>query len=494
MVLLDPVNQEANESDRLLGGHSNQPPTNNFQNDELDHDSNIEEVDLDVSERDAVTMKHGKVVKKPLLPNFTAMSKREVAYFSLRTSKIIIISVIFFVFGVLFSVFHEVPQEETIHHVPIGETFNRYIEMEHTSPLSILTIQVEIPVVSNPVLYRAKKNLLKDGKTEDWNLEFQLQRNSLLSNLDQVDEEHHFIDLANQTYVLPFFSHVKNQTEENNSTIIEADVEAISGSFTFYTDYNTLSHDVQQNTTYRLRISTNLPDNVTNTYVVKVNFQQQPDFARYNVIYAALVLLFVYVLIIFELIHRTIAGMVGSFVVLAVLAIVNQRPTLSEICEWMEYDTLALLFGMMIMVGIFSNTGFFEWSALLAYKLSKGKVWRLTVILCLFTAIVSAFLDNVTTILLVAPVTLRYVIIIVHEIYCGIDCVALLVCHPFQLLSVKSSYPMWEEQPLLLEIHQLLSLSIILESRHWVLVLQTFHCIWLHVQSLLQYLHSFPSV
>ena len=99
--------------------------------------------------------------------------------------------------------------------------------------------------------------------------------------------------------------------------------------------------------------------------------------------------------------------MVGSFLVLAILAMVNRRPSLFEICEWMEYDTLALLFGMMVMVGIFSNTGFFEWAALLAYKLSRGKVWRLTIILCLFTAVVSAFLDNVTTILLVVPVTLR---------------------------------------------------------------------------------------
>ena len=60
------------------------------------------------------------------------------------------------------------------------------------------------------------------------------------------------------------------------------------------------------------------------------------------------------------------------------------------------------------MVGIFSQTGFFEWTAVKAYKISKGNVWRLVTILCIFTAIVSAFLDNVTTILLLAPVTIRY--------------------------------------------------------------------------------------
>lgn len=69
------------------------------------------------------------------------------------------------------------------------------------------------------------------------------------------------------------------------------------------------------------------------------------------------------------------------------------------------------------MVGIFSQTGFFEWGAVKAYKYSKGKIWRLIVILCLFTALVSAFLDNVTTILLLTPVTIRYQIIICLSLF-----------------------------------------------------------------------------
>jgi len=57
-------------------------------------------------------------------------------------------------------------------------------------------------------------------------------------------------------------------------------------------------------------------------------------------------------------------------------------------------------------VGIVSNTGIFEFTALKAYKLAKGNLWHVTVMLCCFTALVSAFLDNVTTIILVAPVTI----------------------------------------------------------------------------------------
>ena len=61
----------------------------------------------------------------------------------------------------------------------------------------------------------------------------------------------------------------------------------------------------------------------------------------------------------------------------------------------------------MILVGIFSTTGFFEWIAVKAYTISRGHIWWLTFILCMFTAVVSAFLDNVTTILLLTPVTIR---------------------------------------------------------------------------------------
>ena len=61
----------------------------------------------------------------------------------------------------------------------------------------------------------------------------------------------------------------------------------------------------------------------------------------------------------------------------------------------------------MIMVGIMAHTGIFEWFAVEAYKKSKGNVWSLVVILCVVTAILSAFLDNVTTMLLLTPVTIQ---------------------------------------------------------------------------------------
>ena len=72
----------------------------------------------------------------------------------------------------------------------------------------------------------------------------------------------------------------------------------------------------------------------------------------------------------------------------------------------MEWSSLGLLFGMMLIVGELSHTGIFEWLSVRLLVASKGSYNRLMVLLCLLTAVASAFLDNVTTMLLVAPVTI----------------------------------------------------------------------------------------
>uniref|UniRef100_A0A670I812 OCA2 melanosomal transmembrane protein n=1 Tax=Podarcis muralis TaxID=64176 RepID=A0A670I812_PODMU len=109
---------------------------------------------------------------------------------------------------------------------------------------------------------------------------------------------------------------------------------------------------------------------------------------------ASVILAGVYVLIIFE---------VRFFFK---YCIKNSR-YLVKVVAWIDYETLALLFGMMLLVAIFSETGFFDYCAVKAYRLSRGKVWAMIIILCLIAAILSAFLDNVTTMLLFTPVTIR---------------------------------------------------------------------------------------
>ena len=119
------------------------------------------------------------------------------------------------------------------------------------------------------------------------------------------------------------------------------------------------------------------------------------------------IMAFVFILIMTEVLHRTMAAMIGATLVLITLACQNRVPTLGRVVEWMDHGTLGLLWGMMLIVGITMRTGVFEWTGVLACKLAGGSKVKLVLLLCTVTAILSAFLDNVTTILLIAPVTCK---------------------------------------------------------------------------------------
>ena len=121
------------------------------------------------------------------------------------------------------------------------------------------------------------------------------------------------------------------------------------------------------------------------------------------------ILILVYILIIFETVHRTLAAAVGGLAAVIALNYFTNEPALSlkAVTTMIDWETIGLLLGMMVMVGVISHTGVFEWFAVEAYKKSEGSIWSLVVILCVVTAVLSAFLDNVTTILLLTPVTIQ---------------------------------------------------------------------------------------
>ncbi|XP_029173209.1 P protein-like [Nylanderia fulva] len=126
-----------------------------------------------------------------------------------------------------------------------------------------------------------------------------------------------------------------------------------------------------------------------------------------GIIYAAFLLIGLYIMIIFEVVHRTLAAMLVSSMSIAILAILDKRPSMDELMSWIDMDTLLLLFSMMLLVAIIAETGIFDWLAVYAYKITGGKLWPLIMALCFFTALLSSILDNVTTVLLMTPVTIR---------------------------------------------------------------------------------------
>lgn len=119
------------------------------------------------------------------------------------------------------------------------------------------------------------------------------------------------------------------------------------------------------------------------------------------------VLLGLYILIVFELVHRTLAAMLAATAAIACLALIGDRPSLAKVMSWLDVETLSLLFGMMVLVAILCETGFFDYAAVVAFRVARGRVWPLVTTLCATTALVSAFLDNVTTILLMTPATIK---------------------------------------------------------------------------------------
>ncbi|CAL1266270.1 unnamed protein product, partial [Larinioides sclopetarius] len=156
--------------------------------------------------------------------------------------------------------------------------------------------------------------------------------------------------------------------------------------------------------TYQLTISTNKKRDYVS---LSVDVAVRPKLAIGHILMALFILIGLYAMIIFELVHQTLAAMIGATVAIACLAVVGERPSSVEILTWMDVETMKLLFGMMVLVSILSETGFFDYVALLTYKLAKGKIWALVTSLCLVTAFLSAFLDNVTTILLMSAMTIR---------------------------------------------------------------------------------------
>lgn len=120
-----------------------------------------------------------------------------------------------------------------------------------------------------------------------------------------------------------------------------------------------------------------------------------------QVIIATTIFLVTYAVIVSEKVHRTVAAFVGAALVVILGIIPSQKAVLA-----IDFNTIGLLVGMMIIVGVTRQTGVFEYLAVKAAKGSGGEPMKLIYALALVTAVLSAFLDNVTTVLLIVPVTI----------------------------------------------------------------------------------------
>ena len=102
-----------------------------------------------------------------------------------------------------------------------------------------------------------------------------------------------------------------------------------------------------------------------------------------------------------EKLHRTLAAVAGPL-----LLILTGVLSVESGFSYVDLNTLGVLIGMMLFVAVVKNSGIFEYIAIKAAKIAKGRPWPLMVLFALITAVLSAFLDNVTTVLLIGPMTL----------------------------------------------------------------------------------------
>jgi len=120
-----------------------------------------------------------------------------------------------------------------------------------------------------------------------------------------------------------------------------------------------------------------------------------------QVIFTVIIFLVCYAFIITEKVHRTIIAALGG-AIMVVSGVLDQHTALENI----DFNTLGLLVGMMIIVAITKESGVFEFLAISAVKVAKGKPMAILLWLSAMTAFVSAFIDSVTCVLLVIPVTI----------------------------------------------------------------------------------------
>lgn len=139
--------------------------------------------------------------------------------------------------------------------------------------------------------------------------------------------------------------------------------------------------------------------------------------------------IFVIVLILIAtgFLHNTLATFAGASLILAISYL--GPPLLegtfifhfSRALDYIDWNVIFLVMGMMMVIAVIENTGVFRWLAYFAYRISRGRMWVLLAVLMLITGVASAFLDNVTTMLLMTPITVQIAIAL------GISPLALLM-------------------------------------------------------------------
>lgn len=168
-----------------------------------------------------------------------------------------------------------------------------------------------------------------------------------------VDDNNGSAQNVSSIYKLPVY----------NSSFIDMSKE-MKRSETIY--FNISEYEKVNNSDSTLKV--NIFTNLATSFAINFSFDPTPLDKDVGILLATAILLGLYILIIWELVHRTFAAIIASTLALGVLAAMNERPTFAVIISWIDVETLLLLFGMMILVAVLSETGVFDYLAVYAFK------------------------------------------------------------------------------------------------------------------------------
>lgn len=135
-----------------------------------------------------------------------------------------------------------------------------------------------------------------------------------------------------------------------------------------FTFKDTVVEKLRQN---KAMVRVKIEKNFQRSMSVFLTYDPAPMDTSVGVIYAAIVLLGLYIMIVWEVVHRTFAAMISSTLAIGILAALHEKPSMPELMSWIDVETLLLLFGMMILVAILSETGVFDYLAVYAYKVCR---------------------------------------------------------------------------------------------------------------------------
>ncbi len=208
------------------------------------------------------------------------------------------------------------------------------------------------------------------------------------------------------------------------------DNEVESSSNGEYTAIVYVPASVLQNSDVKIHIEK--PSYVTKEFSVKgfTEIKDHPgEYIHYENLYpqrhvgpafyiSALVLILIYVLISLDVFHRTLVALLGASLLLFISYVFGHFDqsyfvlSFENAKNYIDFNVIFLLMGMMLIVGVMKRTGVFQWMAYKSYQMAKGDVWKLAIILMIVTAVTSAFLDNVTTMLLLTPVSIEIALVL----------------------------------------------------------------------------------